>query len=48
MNKPCEHCDKADKKKSGYFKCDRPCNLAKQCHKTDRMLLDALSGRIKI
>lgn len=30
MNKPCEHCDKADKRRKEYFKCDTPCNLAKQ------------------
>lgn len=44
MNKPCEHCDKADRR-SGYFKCDKPCLQAKQCYKNDRMLLDILSGK---
>ena len=32
MNKPCEHCEKADCKnyKSDYFKCEKPCERAKQ------------------
>lgn len=44
MNKPCEHCDKADENKQGYFKCDKSCNQAKQCYEGDKLLFDALSG----
>lgn len=44
MDKPCEHCDKADKSKSDYFKCDTPCNRAKQCYENDRKLLEILRG----
>lgn len=40
MNKPCEHCDKADKRRKDYFKCDTPCNLAKQCKENDKKLLE--------
>lgn len=47
MNKPCEHCDKADKKKSDYFKCDCPCYRAKQCYKNDRMILGILAGKMR-
>lgn len=48
MNKPCEHCDKADKKKSDYFKCDCPCYRAKLCYKNDRIMLDILGKKIEI
>lgn len=46
MNQPCEHCDKANHKKYkyDYFKCEKPCNNAKQCKKNDEALLKALSG----
>lgn len=40
MNKPCEHCVKADKRRQDYFKCDTPCNLAKQCKENDKKLLE--------
>ncbi len=41
MNKPCEHCDKADckKYKSDYFKCEKPCERAKMCKRNDEQLL---------
>lgn len=44
MNKPCEHCDKADKRRQDYFKCDTPCNLAKQCYENDKKLLEIFRG----
>lgn len=44
MNKPCEHCVKADKRRQDYFKCDTPCNLAKQCKENDKKLLEILRG----
>lgn len=43
MNKPCEHCEKADKR-SDYFKCDNPCNSAKQCYENDKKLMDVFKG----
>ena len=39
-----EHCDKADKRRKEYFKCDTPCNLAKQCKENDKKLLEILRG----
>lgn len=44
MNKPCDHCDKADNR-AGFFKCDNPCRQAKQCHENNKKLLDILSGK---
>ncbi len=46
MNQPCEHCDKANHKKYkyDYFKCEKPCNNAKQCKKNDEALLKVLNG----
>ena len=46
MNKPCENCNQADNKKYkyDYFKCEKPCNNAKQCKKNDELLMRALSG----
>ena len=44
MNKPCEHCDKADMRRLAYFKCDKPCNLAKQCYESDKKLLEIFRG----
>ena len=43
MNKPCEHCDIADKRPE-YFKCDSPCRNAKQCYENDKKLMEALAG----
>lgn len=43
MNKPCEHCEKADKRRD-YFKCDNPCNNAKQCYENDKKMIDVLKG----
>ena len=45
MFKPCEHCEKADNR-SGYFKCDRPCDNARQCFKRDSDLFNTLAGYI--
>lgn len=42
MNKPCEHCNKADTKKEGYYKCEKPCKQAKACYKNDVLLLNIL------
>lgn len=44
VNKPCEHCDRADSKKEGYFKCEKPCKQAKACYENDALLLEILSG----
>lgn len=44
MNKPCEHCDKADIDRPEYFKCDKPCNQAKQCYENNKKLFDVLGG----
>lgn len=46
MNKPCEHCDKADLKKynGDYFKCKKPCERAKMCKRNDEQLLKMLRG----
>lgn len=44
MNNPCEHCDKADKKRQEYFKCDNPCGQAKSCYENNKILLDAFRG----
>lgn len=46
MNKPCEHCDKADIRRTEYFKCNKPCNQAKQCYENDKKLLDEFRGFI--
>lgn len=46
MNKPCEHCGKADKGRQDYFKCDKPCRQAKQCFENDKKLLDIFRGFI--
>lgn len=43
MNMPCEHCDKADKRDE-YYKCDKPCNRAKQCYKNNVALMKTLAG----
>lgn len=40
MNKPCEHCDKAQMSRPEYFKCERPCQQAKQCYENDKKLMD--------
>jgi len=47
MNKPCEHCGKADKR-SDYFKCDTPCRQAKQCYENDKKFLESLRGFIPV
>lgn len=44
MNKPCEYCSKADKKRADYFKCDKPCRNAKQCYENDKKLLEIFRG----
>ena len=46
MNKPCEHCDKADYKKYGsdYFKCEKPCERAKMCKRNDEKFFKMLRG----
>ena len=46
MNKPCENCNQADHKKYkyDYFKCEKPCNNAKQCKKNDELLMHVLGG----
>lgn len=41
MNKPCKHCDKADRRRT-YFKCDKPCQQAKQCYENDKKFLKRL------
>lgn len=48
MNKPCEHCDKADRKKynGDYFKCKKPCERAKMCKRNDEQLLKMLRGGV--
>lgn len=38
MNKPCNHCKKAEQNREGPFKCDNPCSQAKQCFENDKML----------
>ena len=43
MNKPCEHCEKADGRED-YLKCDNPCQTAKKCYESDRKLLNVLAG----
>lgn len=43
MNKPCEHCQKADNRKD-YFECDNPCSTAKECKKNDEDFLRILRG----
>lgn len=48
MNKPCEHCNKADVKKEGYFKCESPCVQAKECYESDKILFDILRGNAGI
>ncbi len=45
MNNPCEHCNKAEKSKKDYFKCDTPCNNAKRCYENDKKLLEVLRGK---
>ena len=42
MNKPCEHCNKANKEKTGYFKCDNPCGQAKACYESDKRAAELL------
>lgn len=42
MNKPCEHCDRADSKREGYFKCEKPCNRARACYENDVLLFEIL------
>lgn len=42
MNKPCEHCDRADSKREGYFKCEKPCNRARVCYENDVLLFEIL------
>ena len=46
MNKPCEHCDKADYKKYGsdYFKCKKPCERAKLCKRNNESFMKMLRG----
>lgn len=44
MNKPCEHCGKADSRTT-YFKCDNPCQQAKQCYECEKKLVDILRGK---
>lgn len=44
MNKPCEHCDRAEKSRMEYFKCDKPCQRAKQCYENDKKLMDIFRG----
>lgn len=41
MNKPCEHCERADDWKD-YFKCDNPCRNAKQCYENDKKLMQEM------
>lgn len=43
MFKPCDHCEKADKR-SDYLKCDNPCSNAKQCYQNDKKLSEVLRG----
>lgn len=44
MNKPCEHCDKADNR-AGFFKCEKPCLQAKLCYENNKKLFDILDGK---
>lgn len=48
MNKPCEHCNKADIKIDRYFKCDSPCVQAKECYENDKILFDILRGNTEL
>lgn len=43
MFNQCDHCEKADERRD-CFKCDKPCNNAKQCYKNDMELLRVLGG----
>ena len=43
MDYPCRYCDKADDR-TDYFKCDKPCNNAKQCKKNNEDLIAILGG----
>lgn len=47
MNKPCEHCNKSDKSKQDYFKCDNPCNQAKRYREEEREILNDLKNSIQ-
>lgn len=47
MNKPCEHCNTADKEKQGYFKCDNPCKQAKMCYESDKRMAEIFGDAIE-
>ncbi|MCI8370935.1 MAG: hypothetical protein HFI75_00775 [Lachnospiraceae bacterium] len=47
MNKPCENCSKADYSREGYYKCDVPCNQAKECYEADRKALEIFTNDIQ-
>lgn len=47
MNKPCEHCNTADKERQGYFKCGSPCNQAKMCYESDKKIAEIFHDAIK-
>lgn len=44
MNRPCEHCDKADNR-AGFFKCEKPCRKAKQYYECEKKLIDIIGGK---
>ncbi len=44
MNKPCEHCGKADSRTT-YFKCDNPCQQAKQCYECEKKFIEIIGGK---
>lgn len=48
MDNPCRHCNKADANKHTIFKCDKPCKKAKDWYDCEKMLIDALSGKIRL
>ena len=48
MDNPCKHCDKVDTRKETNPKCDKPCRRYKEWYKCEKMLIDILSGKIRI
>ena len=48
MDRPCEHCDKADDRKETVLKCDKPCRQGKNWYECEKKIIEIFQGKLKI
>ena len=48
MDRPCNHCDKADDRKETVLKCDKPCRQGKNWYECEKKIIEIFQGKLKI